>query len=64
MNVRSHTFKFITPGMTDELKVPESVHHLPHRSIDRVGAADTSALAERFALASRVADGGRIIRRH
>ena len=24
INVRSHTFKFITPGMTDELQDPES----------------------------------------
>ncbi len=51
-------------GHDRRIQGAQSVHHLPHRSIDRVGASDTSGLVERFAVASRVADGGRIIRRH
>ena len=34
VNVRSHTFKFITPAMTDQFKIPNAVHGLPHRPIE------------------------------
>ena len=51
VNVRSHTFKFITPAMTDELQDPEPVHDLPHGSNDRVGERDAEVVGGHVAVA-------------
>ena len=37
VKVRSHTFKFISPAMTEALQDAERVHDLPHRQDERVG---------------------------
>ena len=40
--------------MTDEFKIPQSVHDVPHGQVDRVGARGAARLVERVAVARRV----------
>ena len=30
VNVRSHTFRFVSPALTEVMKVPNALHLLPH----------------------------------
>ena len=56
VNVRSHTFDFITPEMTDEFKMPNACTAC-HTDKTTAWAAGAAHLAERVALAGAVEAG-------
>ena len=43
VNVRSHTFRFITPTMTESSEDPEPLHGLPQGQDERLGDRGTEA---------------------
>ena len=51
VNVRSHTFKLITPAETETLKVSESVHSMPRRQARELGKGHAQDLDECLTLA-------------
>jgi hypothetical protein len=60
VNVRSHTFKFITPAMTEALKIPNACTSLATRTRPTLGDRRAAQLAGRVAVAHRalMAGGG------
>ena len=58
VNVRSHTFEFISPSMTDEYKIPNPCTELPQRQDNVVGARSPARVVERVTLESRIARNG------
>ena len=54
VNVRSHTFRFVSPAQTDALKIPNACNRLSHRQDDGVGDGGAAKLDGSLALAGAV----------
>ena len=54
VNVRSHTFRFISPAQTDDAENSERLQSLPHGQDDGVGDSGAAKLDGSLALACAV----------